>query len=243
MIRLFLLASASIIVFEIEAQILTSEVKVEQTGNITSIQGQVGIGTAAPFQKLSIQDGQLYFGHSATNQFESGRLRFSEYASGHYQGAFIHYDGSNNVFNIGVHEPGGTNLADDKNAISIRRSNGNVGVGLAPTNFKLEVNGSIKGTTLHTATQNWSDFVFYDEYELRTLEEVEKHIAEKGHLPEIPSEAEVTKNGINLGEMDAKLLQKIEELTLYMIDMNKRMKQIETENTELKEKVKSLENE
>ncbi len=60
-----------------------------------------------------------------------------------------------------------------------------------------------------------SDFVFENDYELRTLEEVEQHINEKGRLPEIPSETEVTENGINLGEMNAKLLQKIEELTLY----------------------------
>ena len=86
------------------------------------------------------------------------------------------------------------------------------------------------------------NFVFESGYELRTLEEVEEHIKEKGHLPEVPSEAEVVENGINLGEMDAKLLQKIEELTLYMIDMNKRMNQLEMENQELKAKVNKLEN-
>lgn len=67
----------------------------------------------------------------------------------------------------------------------------------------------------------WSDFVFKKEYKLPTLEEVENHIAEKGHLENIPSEEEVLKNGINLGEMNAKLLQKIEELTLYVIEMKK----------------------
>ena len=120
-------------------------------------------------------------------------------------------------------------------------ANGNIGIGTTNTsNHKLEVNGSIKGTTLHTSTQSWSDFVFEKDYDLRTLEEVEQHINEKGHLPEIPSEAEITKNGINLGEMDAKLLQKIEELTLYMIDMNKRVNQLEQENIELKESNQEL---
>lgn len=121
--------------------------------------------------------------------------------------------------------------------------NGSVGIGTEnpDANFKLSVNGSIRSKEVKVEA-NWSDFVFYDNYELRTLEEVEEHIAENGHLPEIPSEAEVTENGVNLGEMDAKLLLKIEELTLYMIDMNKRMSQLETENGELKEKVQSLEN-
>ena len=70
---------------------------------------------------------------------------------------------------------------------------------------------------------NWSDFVFRKEYNLPTLQEVEKHIAEKGHLENIPTEKEVLENGINLGEMNAKLLQKIEELTLYSIQQNKKI--------------------
>ncbi|MFH6983760.1 hypothetical protein [Marinoscillum luteum] len=122
-------------------------------------------------------------------------------------------------------------------------SQGHVGIGTTnpDPNFKLSVNGSIRSKEVKVEA-NWSDFVFYDNYELRTLEEVEKHIAENGHLPEIPSEAEVTENGINLGEMNAKLLQKIEEITLYMIDINKQVQQLTLENQELKEKVLSLEN-
>ncbi|WP_027379177.1 hypothetical protein [Chryseobacterium daeguense] len=73
------------------------------------------------------------------------------------------------------------------------------------------------------AANGWADYVFKKDYKLRTLEEVEKHIADKGHLPNIPSAKEVEKNGINLGEMDAKLLEKIEELTLYLIEQNKQI--------------------
>ncbi|MDT3406988.1 UNVERIFIED_CONTAM: hypothetical protein QE387_001305 [Pseudacidovorax intermedius] len=72
------------------------------------------------------------------------------------------------------------------------------------------------------------------DYKLRTLDEVERHIAEKGHLPNIPSATEVEKNGINLGEMDAKLLEKIEELTLYSIEQNKQIKQLQSDNAILK---------
>ena len=68
---------------------------------------------------------------------------------------------------------------------------------------------------------NWPDFVFAENYELPTLQETEKHIKEKGHLSGIPSAAEVEKNGIELGDMNKKLLQKIEELTLYLIEMKK----------------------
>ena len=72
------------------------------------------------------------------------------------------------------------------------------------------------------------------------MEEVENFIKENNHLPDIPSEKEVLENGIQVGEMNAKLLQKIEELTLYMIEMNKRMKSIEVENMELKDEIKEL---
>lgn len=90
------------------------------------------------------------------------------------------------------------------------------------------------------ATNGWADYVFKKEYKLRTLEEVEKHIQEKGHLPNIPSAGEVEKEGINLGEMDAKLLEKIEELTLYSIEQNKRLQKQSDEIKELKQQVQEL---
>lgn len=90
------------------------------------------------------------------------------------------------------------------------------------------------------AANGWADYVFKKEYKLRTLEEVEKHIIDKGHLPNIPSALEVEKEGINLGEMDAKLLEKIEELTLYSIEQNKQLKSQSEEIKELKKQVQQL---
>lgn len=90
------------------------------------------------------------------------------------------------------------------------------------------------------ATNGWADYVFKKEYKLRTLEEVEKHITDKGHLPNIPSALEVEKEGINLGEMDAKLLEKIEELTLYSIEQNKQLKSQSEQIKELKKQVQQL---
>lgn len=71
----------------------------------------------------------------------------------------------------------------------------------------------------------WSNCVFEKDYKLPTLQEVENHINEHKHLPDIPSEAEVNENGVSLSEMQAKLLQKIEELTLYTIELNKTVKE------------------
>lgn len=94
---------------------------------------------------------------------------------------------------------------------------GNVGIGTLDTQgFKLAVNGIIRAKEIKVESE-WADFVFKKDYKLPTLGEVKKHIEEKGTLPGIPSEKEVKANGINVGEVNALLLQKIEELTLYVI--------------------------
>ena len=77
------------------------------------------------------------------------------------------------------------------------------------------------------SVENFADFVFNDDYQLRPLSEVNAFIETNGHLPEIPSAAEVKENGMSLVEMQVKLLQKIEELTLYMIEQQKRIEELE----------------
>ncbi len=111
---------------------------------------------------------------------------------------------------------------------------GKVGIGKKNPSNELDVNGTIHSKEVKVDMDNWSDFVFKKEYTLPTLEEVEKHIAEKGHLENIPSEEEVLKNGINVGEMNAKLLQKIEELTLYIIEQNREIEVLKSQNQNFK---------
>ncbi len=118
---------------------------------------------------------------------------------------------------------------------------GNIGIGATDLdpNFKLSVNGAIRAKRIKCET-GWADFVFDEGYELRSLDEVKKHIIENGHLPEIPSEEEVSKNGIELGEMNAKLLQKIEELTLYLIEENQNNKALNQRVDDLEKQIKTL---
>ena len=125
-------------------------------------------------------------------------------------------------------------------------SNGDVGIGTTNTKgFKLGVLGKIAAEEVKVATYaNWSDFVFNKDYNLPTLKEVEQHIKEKGHLQNIPSADDVKINGFFLAEMNAKLLQKIEELTLYTINQEKRIENLEDKNNQLntqQEKIKVLE--
>ena len=105
--------------------------------------------------------------------------------------------------------------------------NGSLGIGTTnPNGWKLAVNGKIRAKEIKVET-NWADYVFEDEYNLPTLQEVEQHIKEKGHLKNIPSAKEVEKNGVELGEMNKLLLEKIEELTLYTIAQEKRIQALE----------------
>jgi uncharacterized NAD-dependent epimerase/dehydratase family protein len=122
--------------------------------------------------------------------------------------------------------------------------NGNMGVGVSNPTSKLDVNGTIHAKEVKVDLQNWPDYVFKSEYKLSSLEEIEKHIKDNGHLPNIPSAKEVIENGINLGEMNRKLLEKIEELTLYSIEQNKQIKNLTEESKTLhlqSEKIDKLE--
>ncbi|HEX3007803.1 MAG TPA: hypothetical protein VHO90_09335 [Bacteroidales bacterium] len=116
--------------------------------------------------------------------------------------------------------------------IVIAPTEGNVGIGTTNPQNKLDVNGTIHAREVKVDLNGWSDFVFQPTYKLKPLIEVEKYIKANGHLEDIPSAKEVEKNGVNMGEMQAKLLQKIEELTLYTIELEKRIKELETEKSE-----------
>jgi hypothetical protein len=106
---------------------------------------------------------------------------------------------------------------------------GNVGIGTDKVGdeFKLDVNGHIRATEI-VVSADWSDFVFEEDYQLMALNEVEAYIKENKHLPDIPSESVIANSGVSVGEINAKLLQKIEELTLYVIKQDKAIKKMET---------------
>jgi hypothetical protein len=116
--------------------------------------------------------------------------------------------------------------------------NGKVVIGenpIRPADYKLYVEGGIIAEKVKVElASNWSDFVFEPTYHLRPLSEVEQFVKENKHLPEIPSAAQVEENGIDLGEMDAKLLQKVEELTLYIIEQQKQLDALKAEMQTLK---------
>ncbi|MDG3583494.1 fibronectin type III domain-containing protein [Galbibacter pacificus] len=122
-------------------------------------------------------------------------------------------------------------------------ANGNVGIGTSATlGYRLAVAGNIVAEEVRVALQgNWPDYVFEDAYTLPSLEEVENHIKENKHLINIPSASEIEKNGIGLGDMDVKLLRKIEELTLYTLQQEKKINELQAEKNTLNDLLKRIE--
>jgi hypothetical protein len=121
-----------------------------------------------------------------------------------------------------VHSVDGANLAIK--AIH----NGNVGIGVTNPTEKLSVNGKIRAKEIKVEAINWPDYVFGEDYELPELKNTEEFIKKNKHLPGIPSAEEVEKEGVSLGEMNNKLLKKIEELTLHLISMKKELDELKT---------------
>jgi hypothetical protein len=103
------------------------------------------------------------------------------------------------------------------------------------TGYALSVNGKIAcEEVLVQDLASWPDYVFSEEYKLMSLPELEKSIELNKHLPGLPPAAEVEKNGIVVGEMQVKLLEKIEELTIHLIDQNKQISELQSEINKLK---------
>lgn len=117
---------------------------------------------------------------------------------------------------------------------------GNVGIGTTSPTHKLAVNGAVRAKEVIVDT-GWSDYVFAADYRLAPLSEVEAHILAKKHLPGIPSAAEVEAQGVSIGEMQSKLLAKIEELTLHQIAQEKAMTALKEENARLTARFEHLE--
>lgn len=205
--------------------------------------GLVGIGTANPSTKFHVIDGAVGAGINQTKtsvKFEIGRqklelksVRTANEASwnnttlkllaiidntDHQSIDFV--NDSNFKEHIDI-------LTGNQKFNSRFTADGSLGIGTKTVgSHKLAVEGSIGAREIKVEANGWSDFVFEENYNLPTLKQVESHIKKKGHLQDIPSAKEVKENGINLGEMDSKLLQKIEELMLYTIQQQKEIEKL-----------------
>ncbi|MFT3870780.1 MAG: hypothetical protein QM715_20195 [Nibricoccus sp.] len=192
--------------------------------------GNIGIGTIGPSLPLDIVTDRPYGVRLYRTLSTSGMLLGADNAGAVFctEGvhAFRFYTNSEERFQI--------------------NSVGNVGIGTTSPSEKLSVNGKIRAKEVIVETTGWSDHVFADSYKLQTLSEVEQHIKTEKHLPGVPSAQEVAEKGVSVGDMQAILLAKIEELTLHQIAQEKELKAqrveinaLKVENAQLKAPIKS----
>ncbi|MEO9806132.1 MAG: hypothetical protein ABJF04_22925 [Reichenbachiella sp.] len=184
--------------------------------------GNVGIGTTSPSKLLHVSSAAPSFLLERTGSV-SWETRIDN------NGRFIIQDATNATEPLKIE-------ALTPTATIYTKSNGNVGIGTADPKSKLAVDGTIKATKVEVMADVNSvpDYVFEEDYELRTLQETKAYIEANKHLPEIPSAAEIGKDGMDLGDMNLRLLKKIEELTLYQIQMMEEMSKMKKELEEMK---------
>lgn len=212
----------------------------------------VGIGTTAPAERLDLVDGAMRIQRQNlgfVNNFDDVKflwmqgqtfeteaaIGYSAYGGGASAIGFARggsYD-TNIKFYTNTYGAATTHAMTERMRID---ANGNVGIGTRTPQSLLAVAGTITAQKVRVSLTGWADFVFEHGYQLPSLQELEQYIRQHKHLPGIPSAAEVEENGIELGEMNKKLLQKIEEQALYIIEMNKTLKQL-NERLEKLEKV------
>ncbi|MDC6390953.1 LamG domain-containing protein [Maribacter sp. PR1] len=131
----------------------------------------------------------------------------------------------------------GTTIWSEDN--SVASYSGKVGIGTTiPGSYELAVNGEIRAKEIKVETANWPDYVFDKEYPLQSLSQLQEFIKENGHLPNIPSAKIIETDGQNLGEMNRLLLEKIEELTIYILQLKNQYDEQQVQINSLKNKSK-----
>ena len=198
---------------------------VQDNLQMTITESGVGIGTNNPTEKLHLE------GDLRMNIGEGFKLFGDINYFAQYHDAIVFQmediNRSNGTTDGGFVFRGYTPTDGKSDEWMVIKTEGKVGIGTSTPSEELEVNGTIRSKEVKVEASPWPDYVFDEAYDLKSLAETEQYIKENKHLPNLPSAEEVSENGIELGEMNAKLLEKIEELTLHLIQQEERISELE----------------
>ncbi|MFC5284241.1 hypothetical protein [Pedobacter alpinus] len=207
-----------------KAQIYTPSGSIQgSTGN-----DYVGVGTITPNAKLDLGTGYgangvkfLMYNDNFSNELAGTKCGFymDNYRPNNLNLVFPEASAYPGLFTITAKNTSGTTLNP---YFSVTGLTGNVGIGTINPAYKLDVIGTIRSREVKV-DMNGADFVFEKDYGLMPLSDLEKFITINKHLPQIASAKEMEANGVELGSLNSKLLQKVEELTLYLIEQKKSM--------------------
>ncbi|MFT3750368.1 MAG: hypothetical protein QM768_18780 [Agriterribacter sp.] len=234
------------------AQVHTSNSLV--LGSVNGINGatatvNVGIGTNAPTERLHVVGNQLLDGNLT---FATGAesIQFANPGATPAPMMYMFTSGTVNTNRMVIaHSPSfptwGLQYADSgdqfdflgagSSRMTVNLSTGNIGIGVTAPVYKLEVCGTIRAKEVRVET-GWCDYVFEKDYKLRSIEELEKFVNDNKHLPGIAPASEVEREGLKVAEMNKAMMEKIEELSLYIIQLNKENKRLQAEIEALKQK-------
>jgi hypothetical protein len=191
--------------------IFPSFIKSEQDLKLNPYGGNVGIGTNSEAITSTLYVIKSANSSGGTAVFK-GTTHYTHFHYGTNEDTYIR--GGKNTSNVILNDV---------------ETSGKVGIGRYPTLYKLEVQGTMKANEV-IVESSWADFVFDEKYNLPKLNTVERFIKENKHLPDVPSAEEIQKNGAKLSELTTKMMQKIEELTLYVIQLEKEIDILKAKN-------------
>ena len=179
--------------------------------------GNIGIGTTQPSETFHVVGNSLYDAGNGSSIKINGYHGIETDGNAHW----LHLNRYSND-----HVSIGHNSTSD---VYMTHGGGRVGIGTTTPDAKLAVKGDIHAQEVKVDLNGAvaPDYVFKEDYDLRSLQEVQDHIKEHGHLPNIPSAQEMEANGIDLGQMNLKLLEKIEELTLYILEQELQLREVD----------------
>ena len=195
--------------------------------------GNVGIGTTIPQQMLHIVSGNILISRTSNRAPGSanGSLLFGDTVTtlnpyGEWGIEYVNSDTARSGLNFW--RPWTTSHVGANHCLFLK-DNGNIGIGTDNPQAKLAVNGEIlaKSVRVNTSNTYWPDYVFGNDYNLMSLRELEQYVNTYKHLPNIPSAQEIeTQGDVDLGSMNALLLEKVEELTRYVIDLQNQIDEL-----------------